>query len=153
MATQEAPVSVVRRWLLEREVEDTGGPEGERGQGEQQPWWSVVCLTGVDYFSTVGYIPGIAALAAGALSPIATVFIVFLTIFGVRSMYHWVATESPHGRGSISMLERLLSFWKGKLFVLALLGCIATDYLITITLTDSDAATHLVANPLASGFL
>jgi hypothetical protein len=75
MATQEAPVSPVRRWLLEREVEDAGGPEGEKGSGEQQPWWRVVCLTGVDYFSTLGYIPGIAALAAGVLSPIATVFI------------------------------------------------------------------------------
>jgi hypothetical protein len=101
----------------------------------------------------LGYIPGIAALTVGMLSPIATVFIVLLTIFGVRPINHWVAAESPHGRGSISMLERLLSFWKGKLFVLALLGFIATDYMITITLSDSDAATHLAANPFAPGFL
>jgi hypothetical protein len=153
MVTREAPVRPIKRLLLEREVEDSGGLESEKSRGEQQPWWRVVCLTGVDYFSTLGYIPGIAALAAGALSPVATVFIVLLTIFGVRPMYHWVASESPHGRGSIAMLERLLSFWKGKLFVLALLGFIATDYMITITLSDSDAATHLVANPLAPEFL
>jgi hypothetical protein len=135
--------SAAGKWLLRGEsVSDHAGEEVAT-----HPWWKVIWLTGVDYFSTLGYQPGIALLAAGAAAPIATVILVVVTLCGALPVYAQVASRSYAGQGSIAMLENLLGGWKGKLLVVVLLGFAATDFVITMTLSAADAAKHAIENP------
>ena len=135
--------SRVGKWLSRGESVDY-----QAGQEvATHPWWKVIWLTGVDYFSTLGYQPGIALLAAGAVAPIATVILVLVTLLGALPVYMQVAQRSFAGQGSIAMLESLLKGWKGKVLVLVLLGFAATDFVITMTLSAADAAKHAIENP------
>jgi hypothetical protein len=135
--------SAIGRWLARGEpLDDHAGHVGAH------PWWKVIWLTGVDYFSTLGYQPGIALLAAGAVAPIATIILVAVTLLGALPVYAQVAGRSYAGQGSIALLENLLKGWKGKALVLVLLGFAATDFVITMTLSAADAATHAIENPI-----
>lgn len=89
--TEHPPPSRLRTWMLQG-LSDMGKPGGHKGpHAEPEPphkgqrWWRVMCLTGVDYFSTLGYQPGIAALAIGLLSPVATIVLVIVTLGQARS--------------------------------------------------------------------
>src|SRR4030095_2379038 len=113
-------VSVEQRfkhWFFEGTTEAVGPHARARHTTD---WWKVMCLTGVDYFSTLAYQPSIAFLAAGTLAPIATLVLVILTLFGALPMYHRVADMSAYGPGRLLLLEKLFPRRKGKALVLSL---------------------------------
>ncbi|MGI8961212.1 MAG: hypothetical protein ACR2IV_15885 [Bryobacteraceae bacterium] len=146
---QSAAPSAWQRWILGSEAP---GSHKVHDQATH-PWYLVIWLTGVDYFSTLGYQPGIALLAAGVISPIATAVLVAVTLTCALPIYSQVAARSYVGQGSIAMLENLLPGWWGRLLVLVLLGFAATDFVITMTLSAADAATHATENPYLHPFL
>ncbi|MBV9081158.1 MAG: hypothetical protein JOZ62_00670, partial [Acidobacteriaceae bacterium] len=145
-----AALTPLSRWQCW--MRGTDDPEAAAHE-HTQPWWLVIWLTGVDYFSTLGYQPGIALVAAGAISPLATLVLVLVTLFGALPIYAQVARRSYVGQGSIAMLENLLPGWWARILVLVLLGFAATDFVITMTLSAADAATHAVENPFLHPFL
>lgn len=107
-------------------------------------WLWVMCLLGLDYFSTLAYQPSITVQVAGRLGPLATAGVVLVTLLGALPIYCYLAGRSPRGEGSIGVLERHLHGWKGKTLILILLGFAATDFTMLKTISLADAAQHLI---------
>jgi hypothetical protein len=118
------------------------------------PWWLVLALVGLDYFSTLAYLPSIAVQAAEAVgyprqvAPLAALGVVLVTLFGAVPIYAYVVGRSPEGEGATGLLDRVVHGWLGKVLVLVLLGFVATDLVITRTLSLSDASVHITHNPI-----
>jgi hypothetical protein len=125
------------------------------------PWWIILCLVGLDYFSTISYLPSIALAQMHdlreyiptldiaqmrAIAPVAALGVVLVTVFGVLPVYLYVAGKSPHGKGGIGLLETRFTGWLGKLVMLILLGFVAADFVLTRSLSTSDAAAHIEGN-------
>ena len=85
----------------------------EQETGKTYPWPKVLWLTGVDYFSSLGYQPGIALLAAGALSVPATAILVAVTLLAAVPVYSEVAKRSYVGQGSIAFCIVVLDVYDG----------------------------------------
>jgi hypothetical protein len=112
------------------------------------PWWLVLCLVGLDYFSTLAYLPSIAVETAGAMAPLAAAAVVVVTLLFALPVYSYVVGRSPHGLGATGLLDRRIRGWTGKLLLLVLLGFVAADFVITRTLSVANASVHLLANPI-----
>ncbi|HEX3868960.1 MAG TPA: hypothetical protein VHV77_00855, partial [Pirellulales bacterium] len=110
-------------------------------------WLFVLCLIGVDYFSTLAYQTSITFKTAGLLGPPATIVVVVMTLCGALPVYWHIAGRSPDGHSSIALLQRFLRGWVGKTLVLILLGFATTDFVVTKTLSAASAAEHIIHNP------
>jgi hypothetical protein len=111
-------------------------------------WWLVLGIVGLDYFSTLAYLPSVAADPAGKLAPLAALGVVLVTLFGALPVYAYVVGRSPNGQGATGLLEKLVRGWFGKTMILVLLGFVATDFVITRSLSVADASAHIVQNPI-----
>jgi membrane-associated protease RseP (regulator of RpoE activity) len=110
-------------------------------------WWLILCLVGLDYFSTLAYLPSMAVENAGyIMAPVAALLVAAITLLVALPIYLYVVGRSPHGQGATGLLESHLHGWGGKLLVLVLLGFVATDFVITRTLSAADASQHLIHN-------
>ncbi|HWC90378.1 MAG TPA: hypothetical protein VG433_12005, partial [Pirellulales bacterium] len=128
-------------------------PHRRLGPQRTSPWPLVLCLVGLDYFSTLAYLPSIAVEAAGPLAPLASLLVLAVTFFLALPVYYYVVGRSPHGHGATALVEQSYPGWRGKILVLTLLGFAAADFVITRSLSVADAATHLIHNPHGQALL
>ncbi|MFO0863645.1 MAG: amino acid transporter [Gemmataceae bacterium] len=115
-------------------------------QTEEHYWVWVLCLLGLDYFSTLAYQPSLAFEATGRLAPLATIGVVAATLFGALPVYWYLAGRSPRGQGSLALIERLVHGWRGKTLILVLLGFAAADFAMLRSISLADAAMHILRN-------
>ena len=111
------------------------------------PWWLVLGLVGLDYFSTLAYLPSIMVEAAGQMAPLAAALLVLVTLGMALPVYAYVVGRSPDGQGAVALLEQSLRGWRGKLLVLVLMGFVAADFVVTRSLSVADASAHVLHNP------
>ena len=117
---------------------------------EHQSFWLwVMCLTGVDYFSTLGYQPSIAFEAVGMLAPLATIVLVGgdARLRAARLFATWPANRRS-GRARSRCSSGCCAAGRQSSWCSCCLGFAATDFVITQTLSAADAAEHLIHNPL-----
>src|SRR4051812_31267584 len=121
---------------------DVESSEVLRRAATEHHWLWVVCLIGLDYFSTLAYQPSITWQVAGRLGPIATLVVVLVTLLGALPIYWHLVKRSPRGQGSIGLLEHLVQGWRGKTLVLVMLGFAAVDFIMLKSISLADAAVH-----------
>ncbi|HZZ77691.1 MAG TPA: amino acid transporter [Gemmataceae bacterium] len=112
--------------------------------GAEYFWLWVLCVLGLDYFSTLAYQPSITFHETARLGPLATAAVVLVTLFGALPVYCYLAGRSPGGQGSLGIVEKLVRGWRGKTIVLILLGFAATDFTMLKSLSLADASVHVL---------
>jgi hypothetical protein len=117
---------------------------GMKKGGTEYYWLWVLCILGLDYFSTLAYQPSITFHETARLGPLATAAVVLVTLFGALPVYCYLAGRSPGGQGSLGIVEKLIRGWRGKTIVLVLLGFAATDFTMLKSLSLADASVHVL---------
>lgn len=110
-------------------------------------WGLILCLVGIDYFSTLAYLPSLANEVAGPLAPFAVAGVVAVTLLLALPAYLYVVGRSTDGRGATGLIQKSIAGWRGKFLILVMMGFVAADFIITRSLSTSDASVHLLANP------